>query len=125
MIGKVYPLGGKRVYVAGHKGMVGSALVRRLQADDCQVLTAGREVDLREHAAVRDWFAAHRPDAVVVAAAKVGGILASDSYPAEFFYDNLMIEANLIEAARRPPQCWPVGRTRLAGAVVLTRALSR
>jgi len=96
-----YALAGKRIYVAGHKGMVGSALVRRLEGEGCEVLTSDRSVDLREQAAVRGWFAANRPDAVIVAAAKVGGILANDSYPAEFLYDNLMIEANLIEASRQ------------------------
>ena len=97
----MYDLAGKRVYVAGHRGMVGAAVVRRLGSEPCSVLTAPREVDLREQAAVREWFAANRPDAVVIAAAKVGGILANDTYPADFLYDNLMIEANLIEAARR------------------------
>jgi len=96
-----FELAGKRVYVAGHKGMVGSAIVRRLAGEPCEVLTADRSTDLREQAAVRGWFAAHRPDVVVVAAAKVGGILANDSYPAEFLYDNLMIEANIVEAARQ------------------------
>ena len=96
-----YDLTGKRVYVAGHKGMVGSAIVRRLEREGCEILTADRSVDLREQVAVRDWFAANRPDTVVLAAAKVGGILANDSYPAEFLYDNLMIEANVIEAAYR------------------------
>ena len=96
-----YRLAGKRIYVAGHGGMVGSAIVRRLAIEDCQVLTAERAVDLREQAAVREWFAANRPDAVIVAAARVGGILANDSFPGEFLYDNLMIEANTIEAARR------------------------
>ena len=96
-----YSLADKRIYVAGHKGMVGSALVRRLQDEGCEILTADRSVDLREQVAVRDWFAVNRPDAVVVAAAKVGGILANDTYPAEFLYDNLMIEANLIEASRQ------------------------
>ena len=96
-----YSLAGKRVYVAGHKGMVGSALVRRLEREDCTILTADRAVDLREQAAVRDWFALNRPDAVMLAAAKVGGILANDSYPAEFLYDNLMIEANIVDAAWR------------------------
>jgi GDP-L-fucose synthase len=96
-----YRLAGKRIYVAGHGGMVGSAIVRRLAIEDCQVLTAERAVDLREQAAVREWFAANRPDAVIVAAARVGGILANDSFPGEFLYDNLMIEANTIEAARQ------------------------
>ena len=96
-----YDLTGKSVYVAGHKGMVGSAIVRRLERERCTILTAPRGLDLREQAAVREWFAANRPDVVVIAAAKVGGILANDTYPAEFLYDNLMIEANMIEAARQ------------------------
>lgn len=96
-----YPLAGKKVYVAGHKGMVGGALVRRLEHEGCTVLTSNRSCDLREQAHVRDWYADNRPNAVIVAAAKVGGILANDSYPAEFIYDNLMIEANLIEGARQ------------------------
>ena len=95
-----YRLERQRIYVAGHKGMVGSALVRRLEREGCDILTADRSLDLREQAAVRDWFADHRPDAVILAAAKVGGILANDTYPALFLYDNLMIEANVIEAAR-------------------------
>jgi len=97
----MYPLDGKRVYVAGHRGMVGSAIVRRLEQEKCKILRAPRALDLREQAAVREWYDTNRPDAVVVAAAKVGGILANDTYPAQFLYDNLMIEANLIEAARR------------------------
>jgi GDP-L-fucose synthase len=96
-----YDLPGKSVYVAGHKGMVGSAIVRRLDRESCTILTAPRGLDLREQAPVREWFAANRPDVVVIAAARVGGILANDTYPAEFLYDNLMIEANLIEAARQ------------------------
>jgi GDP-L-fucose synthase len=97
----IFQLAGKRVYVAGHGGMVGSAIVGRLASEGCEVLVSDRSVDLREQAAVREWFAANRPDVVVVAAAKVGGILANDTCPAEFLYDNLMIEANLIEAARQ------------------------
>src|SRR5690554_2481778 len=98
----MYTLAGKKVYVAGHRGMVGSALVRRLASEDCEILTASRdELDLMHQAAVRAWMASRRPDAVFVAAAKVGGILANDSFPADFLYDNLMIEANLIEAAHR------------------------
>jgi GDP-L-fucose synthase len=82
--------------------MVGSAIVRRLAREDCEVLTAGRDtLDLIDQAAVRAWFAREKPDAVVLAAAKVGGILANDSFPADFLYDNLMIEANVIEAAFR------------------------
>ena len=94
-------LTGKRIYVAGHGGMVGAALVRRLAVEDCAILTSPRAVDLREQAAVREWFAANRPEVTIVAAAKVGGIAANDAYPGEFLYDNLMIEANLIEAARQ------------------------
>lgn len=96
-----YALQGKRVYVAGHKGMVGGALVRRLEEESCSILTSDRSTDLRSQEAVREWYAANRPDAVIVAAAKVGGILANDSYPADFLFDNLMIEANLIEGARQ------------------------
>ena len=96
----VYDLSGKRVYVAGHRGMVGSALVRRLEAEDCEVLSVGRdEVDLRRQSEVEGWMAEAKPQAVFVAAATVGGILANDTQPAEFIYDNLLIEANLIDAA--------------------------
>ena len=97
-----YSLQNKSVYVAGHRGMVGSAVVRRLASEDCEILTATRdELNLMDQGAVRAWFAEHRPDAVVLAAAKVGGILANDTYPADFLYDNLMIEANIIEASFR------------------------
>lgn len=98
----LYDLNGKRIWVAGHRGMVGSAIVRRLSNMDCEVLTASRqELDLVDQAAVRSWMARHRPDAVIVAAAKVGGIWANDNFPADFLYENLMIEANIIEAAHR------------------------
>jgi len=97
-----YQLNGKKVFVAGHRGLVGSAIVRRLAGEDCEVLTAGREeMDLCDQRQVREWFAAHRPDAVILAAAKVGGIHANNTQPADFIYDNLMIEANVIEAAHR------------------------
>jgi GDP-L-fucose synthase len=96
----MFSLGGKRVYVAGDRGMVGAALVRRLMREDCQVITAPRGLDLREQADVREWFASNRPEVVLVAAAKVGGIAANDAFPGTFLYDNLMIEANVIEAAR-------------------------
>jgi len=98
----MFDLSGKRVWVAGHRGMVGSAMVRRLASEGCTVLSAdSRTLDLRDQSAVRDWVARERPEVVVVAAAKVGGILANATYPADFLYDNLMIEANVIEAAHR------------------------
>ena len=96
-----YSLKGKRIWVAGHRGMAGSAIARRLKAEDCELLTVGRdEVDLRDQAAVARWMDDRRPHAVFLAAAKVGGILANDTRPAEFLYDNLAIEANVIHAAR-------------------------
>lgn len=90
----------KKVYVAGHRGMVGGALVRKLEgAGGCEVLTAGREqVDLKEQAQVREFISAEKPDVAIIAAAKVGGIHANNTFPAEFIYDNLMIAANLIHA---------------------------
>jgi GDP-L-fucose synthase len=101
-LGGPYSLEGKRVWVAGHRGMVGSAIVRRLQSERCTVLTAGRDaVDLKRQEAVERWMREQKPQAVFLAAAKVGGILANDTYPADFLYDNLMIEANIIEAAHR------------------------
>ena len=95
-----YSLQGKRVYVSGHLGMVGSAIVRRLESEDCIVLIADRSIDLREQAQVRNFFFDTRPEVVIVAAGKVGGILANSAYPAQFLYDNLMIAANTIHAAR-------------------------
>ena len=90
------------MWVAGHNGMVGSAIVRRLQSENCEILTAGKsELDLRDPAKTRDWIEAKKPDAIFLAAARAGGILANDTYPVEFLYDNLMIEANVIEAAYR------------------------
>ncbi len=98
----LFPLSGRRVWVAGHRGLVGSALVRRLAREDCEILTAGRDsLDLRSPDQVDLWMKNVRPEAVFVAAAKVGGIHANDTQPATFLYDNLMIEANVIEAARR------------------------
>jgi len=95
-----FELKGKTVFVAGHRGMVGSALVRRLVQEDVKLLTVGRaEVDLRDQAAVRGWFAANAPQVVFLAAAKVGGIVANDTLRAEFLYDNLAIAANVIHAA--------------------------
>ena len=96
----IYSLRGKRVWVAGHRGMVGSALVRRLQREGCNIITASREeVDLTRQDQVEAFVARTKPEAVFVAAAKVGGILANDSYPVEFLYDNLAIAANVIHAA--------------------------
>lgn len=97
----IYPLKGKRVYVAGHRGMVGSALVRRLESEFCaEILTASRrELDLIEQAQTRDWIHSNKPDAVFIPAAKVGGIYANDTYPADFLYDNIMIASNLIKAS--------------------------
>ena len=95
-----FDLTGKRVWVAGHRGMVGSAVVRRLASEQVQVLSAPRaELDLRDAAAVRAWLKANRPDVVVLAAAKVGGIAANDSLPADFLYDNLAIETAVIGGA--------------------------
>lgn len=95
-----YDLTGKRIWVAGHRGMVGSAVVRRLGSEDCDVITVGRDiVDLKRQAEVEAFLRDTRPDAIVMAAAKVGGILANDTRPAEFLYDNLMIEANIVQAA--------------------------
>jgi GDP-L-fucose synthase len=98
----LFSLAGKRVWVAGHRGMVGSAIVRRLASENCEVVTATRaEVDLKNPAQVQAFVADKKPDAIFMAAAKVGGILANDTYPADFLYDNLMIAANVTEAAYR------------------------
>ncbi len=90
-----------KIYVAGHRGLVGSAIVRRMQADGYEnlLLRTSSELDLREQLEVRDFFSSEKPDYVILAAAKVGGILANDTYPAEFLYDNLMMEVNVIHAA--------------------------
>ena len=95
-----YDLKGKRIFVAGHKGMVGSAVVRRLASEDCEIITADRKtVDLKRQTDVEAFFRDTRPQGVIMAAAKVGGILANDSFPADFLYDNLIIEANITQAA--------------------------
>lgn len=97
-----YELKGKRVWVAGHRGMVGGAVVRRLQREECVVLTATRsELDLISQAAVQAWMSQNEPEVIVLAAAKVGGIYANNSLPADFLYENLMIEANIIHAAHQ------------------------
>lgn len=95
-----FELKGKTVFVAGHGGMVGGALVRRLAQENVKLLTASRsEVELRDQVAVNKWFAAKRPQAVFLAAAKVGGIVANNTLRAEFLYDNLAIATNVIQAA--------------------------
>lgn len=96
----MYRLAAQRIWVAGHRGMVGSALVRRLAFEDCEVLTVDRaELDLTRQAEVERFVTDARPDAIVLAAAKVGGILANDSFPADFLYENLVIETNVVGAA--------------------------
>jgi GDP-L-fucose synthase len=95
-----FSLKGKRVWVAGHGGMVGGALLRRLSRENCEVLTVSHgSLDLRRQAETERWVRMHKPDVVVMAAAKVGGILANAKDPARFLYDNLMIESNVIHAA--------------------------
>jgi GDP-L-fucose synthase len=91
-----------KIYVAGHRGLVGSAIVRKLREEGYSNLLTrtSKELDLREQAAVRSFFERERPEYVFLAAAKVGGILANDTWPADFLYQNLMIEANVIESAR-------------------------
>lgn len=97
-----FDLYGKRVFVAGHGGMVGSAIVRRLKQEHCTILSASRgQLDLTQQNSVMAWFSEHKPDVLFIAAGKVGGIFANDTLPAEFIYENLMIEANLIEAAHK------------------------
>jgi GDP-L-fucose synthase len=97
---KLFDLSGRKVWVAGHRGMVGSALMRRLAGAGCTLLTAARaELDLRDQRTVDAWLAKARPDAVFLAAATVGGIHANNSRPAEFIYDNLAIEANVVHGA--------------------------
>ena len=95
-----FDLTGQRVFGAGHRGMVGAALVRRLSTESCEVVVAPRDVlDLTDRRAVERFMRETRPDAAIVAAAKVGGILANDTYPADFLLQNLLIEASVIEAA--------------------------
>src|SRR4029079_15336253 len=104
----LFSLRGKKVWVAGHKGMVGSAVAQRLDSEDCEVLTVSRsELDLRNQEAVERWMIKFRPDVVVLSAAKVGGIMANNSYPVDFLYDNLMIETNIISSA------WKAGVSKL------------
>ena len=95
-----FDLTGKRIFVAGHRGMVGSAIVRRLVTEQCEVIVAPRsELNLLNQSATRAWMQLYKPDAVILAAAKVGGILANSKFPAEFLYENLNIATNVIHAA--------------------------
>ena len=98
----IFSLKGKRVWVAGHKGMVGSAILRRLQQENCTILTVPRsEVDLERQDDVQKWVALHKPDVVFLAAARVGGIHANMTYPVDFLLRNLQIETNVMDAAHR------------------------
>jgi GDP-L-fucose synthase len=94
-------LAGRRVWVAGHRGMVGSALLRRLEREHCEILTVGHEkLDLTRQRETENWIAAQRPEIVIIAAARVGGIIANATYPADFLYENLMIGTNIMAAAK-------------------------
>lgn len=96
----VYALHGRRIWVAGHRGMVGAALMRRLKSEDCELVTVGHErLDLTRQQDVEQWISEARPQAVFMCAAKVGGILANDKAPVDFLYDNLAIASNVIRAA--------------------------
>lgn len=103
MLDKIsFPLAGKRVWVAGHRGMVGAALVRRLERENCELVTVSRDaVDLCNPADVDRFVADASPEVIFLAAAKVGGILANETYPADFLFENLMIAANVTNAAHR------------------------
>ena len=95
-----FSLAGKKIWVAGQTGMVGAAVLKRLASEDCELFLVKRpELDLRDQKAVRSWLNKNKPDVIVVAAATVGGILANSSRPAEFLYDNLAIETNIIHGA--------------------------
>lgn len=96
----LYPLKAKKIWIAGHKGMVGSALIRRLESENCTILTTPKnETDLTRQDQVEAWLSQNQPDAIIIAAAKVGGIHANARFPAEFIYDNLAIQTNIIHAA--------------------------
>jgi len=102
MSGKIFDLAGKRIYIAGHHGMVGSAIVRRLADTRCELITAERDqVDLERQAQTEEFLAATKPDVVIVAAARVGGIYANNTHPAQFISENLAIARNAIEASYR------------------------
>src|SRR6516225_41056 len=96
----LFDLAGKRIYVAGHGGMVGAALVRRFRAESCTILTVDRaQLDLTRQDETEQWIGTAKPDAVILAAAKVGGIAFNDSHPADFLADNLAIALNVIRAS--------------------------
>lgn len=98
--GAHFSLSNKRVWVAGDRGMVGAALMRRLKSENCELITVSRkQVDLRRQDETASWIEDHRPDVIFVAAARVGGIRANSTYPVDFLFDNLMIEANIINSA--------------------------
>lgn len=100
--GPLYDIADKRIWIAGHRGMVGSAIVRRLASEPCIVVDTGpSRIDLRRQSLVEDFIAETRPHAVIAAAARVGGILANDTYAADFIHDNLAINTNIIEASYR------------------------
>ena len=108
MTDKTYGLAGKRVWVAGHRGMVGKALIRRLQTEGCTLLTVDHAaLDLTRQAETEAWLAEAKPDAIFLAAAKVGGIAANMAQPADFLFDNLAIEMNIIRTA------WKIGVEKL------------
>ncbi len=95
-----FPLKGRKLWVAGHHGMVGSAILRRLAGEECEILTVSHaDLDLTRQADVEAWLGRTKPDAIFLAAARVGGILANDTRPADFIYDNLAIETNVLNAA--------------------------
>ena len=95
-----YSIEKKRIWVAGHKGMVGSSILRRLEIEDCDILSVSRsDLDLRDQENVNFWVRKHKPQAIIIAAATVGGILSNINYPANFLFDNLMIASNIIHAA--------------------------
>ncbi|MBS0546229.1 MAG: GDP-L-fucose synthase [Proteobacteria bacterium] len=102
MESRIFDISGKRVWVAGHRGMVGGAVVRRLAREKCEILTVEhREVDLTRQSAVEQWLDKNRTDAIVMAAARVGGIHANSTLPAEFLSINLMIGTNVVSAAHK------------------------
>ncbi|NCT41651.1 MAG: GDP-L-fucose synthase [Alphaproteobacteria bacterium] len=96
----IYPLNGKRIFVAGHNGLVGSAIMRRLEGEECELITAERaELDLTRQSDVEAWMAKTKPDTIILAAARVGGINANAQSPASFIHENLAIQTNVIHAA--------------------------